>query len=231
MDAQRAVGAAKASWSRAALIVMCMATLPCPAAPIGDSVATPAPCWASAPRCGVASLQPAPTRSGSAQGIVRKTEGRRCAASWVGSRLQIRGGGDVPGGMGEAERDRRVEQAAAELLESDGSDEGKAGARPPGKPPPPPSEGGVGARAAGKPPPPPSEEDDSAPPTQEDAMRKELQEDLGIPEVDMGAFMRAREAILNGKVGIGAFMRAPEAFLNGKMEELAEVLKMARKDQ
>lgn len=82
----------------------------------------------------------------------------------------------MPGGMGEAERDRRVEQAAAELLESDGSDEGKAGARPPGKPPPPPSEGGVGARAAGKPPPPPSEEDDSAPPTQVEppVLRKEV---------------------------------------------------------
>ena len=37
-------------------------------------------------------------------------------ANWVGSRLQLRGGGDAEGGMGETERDRRVEQAAAELL-------------------------------------------------------------------------------------------------------------------
>ena len=72
-------------------------------------------------------------------------------ANWVGSRLQLRGGGDAEGGMGEAERDRRVEQAAAELLESDGSEERGVRARPVGKHlPPPPSE----------------EEDDSAPPTQ-----------------------------------------------------------------
>jgi hypothetical protein len=70
-------------------------------------------------------------------------------ANWVGSRLQLRGGGDAEGGMGEAERDRRVEQAAAELLES--SEEGGTRARPAGKPPPPPPSEG---------------EDDSAPPTQ-----------------------------------------------------------------
>jgi len=93
MDAERAVGFPKASWSRAALIVMCMATLPRPAAPLGDSLAAAAPCC----RSRAALLVPAPQRRGWSQRRRQPIEERRCVANWVGS-LQLRGGGDAEGG-------------------------------------------------------------------------------------------------------------------------------------